>query len=78
MLNLSEVVLDHCHGITIATLWCMLEQPNMLSLLRIWHCKQIAKKDKEVIKSVIAEENLFLYFEWYPYIEAEEELLEAE
>lgn len=77
MLKLREVVLDHCHGVTIDTLWCMLEQPNMLSMLCVWYCKQIVQKDKEEIKAVIADENLSLSFEWHPYTEAEEALLEA-
>ena len=33
--------------------------------------------DKDEIKKTIKEENLSVYFEWYPYIEAEEALLEA-
>ena len=77
MLNLCEIVLDHCHNITVASLWCLLEQPNDLSNLHCWQCKQITMEDKKRIESVITDENLYLYFEWYPYIEVEEALLEA-
>ena len=76
MLGLREIVLDHCHNITVASLWCLLEQPNDLTNLHCWQCKQIILEDKKRIESVITDENLFLYFEWYPYIEFEEALLE--
>ena len=76
MLSLCEIVLDHCHNITVASLWCLLEQPNDLSNLHCWQCKQITLEDKKKIESVITDENLFLYFEWYPYIEFQEDLLE--
>ena len=77
ILSLQEIVLDHCDNITVASLWGLLEQPNDLTSLQCWQCKQINSKDKDVIKSTIAEENLSVYFEWYPYLEAEEALLEV-
>ena len=77
MLGLQEIVLDHCHNITVTSLWGLLEQPNDLVSIQCWHCKQINQKDKDAIKSTIVDENLLLYLDWYPYIEAEEALLEA-
>ena len=77
MLRLQEVVFDHCQNITVASLWHLLEQPNDLTSIQCWQCKQINQNDKDEIKRTIKEENLEVYFEWYPYIEEEEALLEA-
>ena len=75
MLGLCEIVLDRCHNITIASLWCLLEQPNKLTYLQCSQCKQLTKEDKDKIKDTIAEENLSLYFYLSLYIETEENLL---
>ena len=77
MLGLQEIVLDHCQNITVSSLWYLLEQPNDLTSIQCWQCKQIYQNDKDEIKRTIKEENLSVYFEWYPYNEAEEALLEA-
>ena len=77
MLRLQEVVFDHCQNITVASLWHLLEQPNDLTSIQVWQCIQINQNDKDEIKRTIKEENLDVYFEWYPYIEEEEALLEA-
>ena len=77
MLRLQEVVFDHCQNITVASLWHLLEQPNDLTSIQCWQCKQINQNGKDEIKRTIKEENLEVYFEWYPYIEEEEALLEA-
>ena len=77
MLRLQEVVFDHCQNITVASLWHLLEQPNDLTSIQVWQCIQVNQNDKDEIKRTIKEENLDVYFEWYPYIEEEEALLEA-
>ena len=77
MLRLQEVVFDHCQNITVSSLWYLLQQPNDLISIQCWQCKLINQSDKDEIKRTIKEENLSVYFEWYPYIEAEEALLEA-
>ena len=77
MLRLQEVVFDHCQNITVASLWHLLEQPNDLTSIQVWQCIQINQNDKDDMKRTIKEENLDVYFEWYPYIEEEEALLEA-
>jgi len=77
MLRLQEVVFDHCQNITVASLWHLLEQPNDLTSIQCWQCKLINPNEKDEIKRTIKEENLDVYFEWYPYIEEEEALLEA-
>ena len=77
MLGLQEIVLDHCQSVTVSSLWYLLEQPNDLTSIQCWQCKQIYQNDKDEIKRTIKEENLSVYFEWYPYNEAEEALLEA-
>ena len=77
MLGLQEIVLDHCDNVTAASLWSLLEQPNDLISIQCWQCKLITTKDKDEIKATIKDENLLVYFEWYPYNEEEEALLEA-
>ena len=77
MLGLQEIVLDHCDNVTAASLWSLLEQPNDLISLQCWQCKLITPKDRDEIRATIKEENLSVYFEWYPYSEEEEALLEA-
>ena len=73
LLTLKNVVVDYCHNISSRFLWQLLEQPNMLSILRCWHCKGISSKEEsEQITQTIKEENLQLYWEWYPYNEYEE------
>ena len=44
--------------------------------MRCWHCKGVTHQDKMYIKSVIKDDNLLLYWEWYTYNEYEE-LLDA-
>ena len=77
MLGLQEIVLDHCDNVTAASLWSLLEQPNDLISLQCWQCKLTTPKDRDEIRATIKEENLSVYFEWYPYSEEEEALLEA-
>ena len=74
LLTLENVVLDHCENVTAKTAWKLLEQPNLMRILRIWDCKLVTKKDKDDLKKVIDEENLQLYFEWFPYNEVAEAL----
>lgn len=76
LLTLRNAVIDYCHNITGRLFWMLLEQPNCLSVLRCWHCKGVTEQDKLDIKACIRDDNLLLYWEWYPYIEYEE-LLEA-
>lgn len=68
-LKLENLVFDRCHGISPRLLWRFLQLPNQLSILRCWNCRGITSLDKDEIKSVVREENLCLYWEWYPYIE---------
>ncbi len=44
--------------------------------MRCWHNRGVAAEIKSEIKNLCKEENLLLYWEWYPYNEYEE-LLEA-
>ncbi len=76
MLDLRNVVIDYCHNVTVATMWAFLLQPNNLGVMRSWHCKGVTMEDKLAVKKVIQDENLMLYWEWFPYNEYEE-LLEA-
>ena len=76
LLSLRNMVIDYCHNITGKALWMFLEQPNILSVLRCWHCKGVTEDDKYRIRDVIKDNNLVLYWEWYPYSEYEE-LFEA-
>jgi hypothetical protein len=72
LLTLRNVVIDYCHNVTISLFWQLLQQPNELSVLRCWHSKGVTMEDKTVIKDTVKEENLSLYWEWYPYNEYEE------
>jgi len=76
LLTLRNVVIDYCHNVSGKIFWMLLEHPNNLSVMRSWHNKGTTETDKNAIKSVIKEENLLLYWEWYPYNEYEE-LLDA-
>lgn len=76
LLSLRNIVIDYCHNVTSRLFWQLLETPNNLSVMRCWHCKGVNIQDKTDIKSVIKDDNLLLYWEWYPYNEYEE-LLEA-
>jgi len=68
-LDAANVVFDRCHGFTANSLWRLLELPNDLRILRCWHCKQVGQDDKNAIRDVIADNNLTLYWEWYPWTE---------
>ena len=76
LLMLRNVVIDYCHNVTGRFFWLLLEQPNNLSVLRCWHNKGTDEALKIQIKDVIKDDNLLLYWEWYPYNEYEE-LLDA-
>ena len=76
LLKLRNVVIDYCHQVTGRFFWQLLEQPNHLSVLRCWHNKGVEEGLKIQIKDVIKDDNLVLYWEWYPYNEYEE-LLDA-
>ena len=76
LLQLRNVVLDYCHNITGRFIWLLLEQPNKLSVLRCWHNKGVEEDVKFQVKEVVKDDNLMLYWEWYPYNEYEE-LLDA-
>ena len=45
-------------------------------VMRCWHSKGVTSETREDIKNVIKDDNLSLYWEWYPYNEYEE-LMEA-
>ena len=47
-----------------------------LLVMRCWHSKGVLSETREDIKNVIKDDNLSLYWEWYPYNEYEE-LMEA-
>jgi hypothetical protein len=74
MIKLHNMVFDHCQGITSATIWRLLELPNELSVMRCWYCSGVPIETRDSIKKVIREENFTLYWEWYAYIENEDEL----
>ena len=76
LLSLRNVVVDYCHNVTERFLWLLLEQPNNLEVLRCWHCKGVPEEAKKKIRQTVSDENLQLYWEWYPYNEYEE-LLDA-
>ena len=76
LLTLRNVVIDYCHNITGRLFWMLLEQPNKLNLLRSWHNKGVQEDTKDSIRNVIKDENLNIYWEYYPYNEYEE-LLDA-
>ena len=76
LLTLRNVVIDYCHNISERFFWQLLEQPNNLSVMRCWHCKGVSEDFKKQMKDTISDENLSLYWEWYPYNEYEE-LLDA-
>ena len=69
-------MIDYCHNISERFFWQLLEQPNNLSVMRCWHCKGVSEEFKKQMKDTISDENLSLYWEWYPYNEYEE-LLDA-
>ena len=72
LLSLRNLVFDYCHSVTVASFWALLLQPNNLGVMRCWHCKGVTEADKHAIKKVIKDENILLYWEWYPYSEYEE------
>lgn len=78
--HLQTLTLDSCHGITAKALWGLLAEPNDLMILRCWHCRNVHLKDSAKIKAAIKDNNLLLYFDWFPPSidpEVEQELLEA-
>ena len=75
--RLKNVVMDHCQGITSATIWRLLEMPNELNVLRCWHCQGVPAKTRDEVKEIIREENLHVYWEWYAFIEDEDEIAAA-
>ena len=75
--RLKNVVMDHCQGITSATIWRLLEMPNELNVLRCWHCQGVPAKTRDEVKEIIREENLQVYWEWYAFIEDEDEIAAA-
>ena len=44
----------------------------MIYFLRCWGCQGVSEEDRKEIKRVIKENNLTLYWEWYPYLEDQE------
>ena len=67
LVRLSNIVFDHCGSIGPRSLWSLLEHPNSLSVLRVWECQLITDAEKDALKAVITDENLLLYFEWFPF-----------
>ena len=76
LLELRNVVIDYCHNISGRFIWLLLEQPNELRVLRCWHNKGVEEDTKDQVQHVITDDNLMLYWEYYPYNEYEE-LLDA-
>lgn len=70
LLSLSSIVIDQCDQVTVAILWRLLEIPNQLRILRCWNCREINDDDRREIKKSVRENNLMLYFEYYPFCEA--------
>ncbi|XP_071439058.1 uncharacterized protein [Hetaerina americana] len=66
MRHLSHLTLDHCHGITNATVHFILDADNELTMLRIWSCYRITKEAKNYITHRIMDENMDIYFDWFP------------
>jgi hypothetical protein len=69
LLQLSNAVFDQCDQITVALMWKLLEIPNQLRILRCWNCRLVTDGDQKSIKKAAHEENLTLYWEYYPYCE---------
>ena len=70
LLNLVNIVIDQCDQVTAAILWRLLEIPNQLRILRCWNCREVNDEDGRQIKRSVRENNLTLYFEYYPFCEA--------
>ena len=70
LLKLSSIVMDQCDQVTAALLWRLLEIPNQLRILRCWNCRQVTDADNKQIRRSVRENNLSLYFEYYPFCEA--------
>ncbi len=69
LIKLENAVIDQCDEITSALLWKLLEIPNQLKILRCWNCRLVTDSDQKSIKKSVREENLALYWEYYPYCE---------
>ena len=69
LLNLVNIVIDQCDQVTAAILWRLLEIPNQLRILRCWNCREVNDEDGRQIKRSVRENNLTLYFEYYPFCE---------
>ncbi|XP_054281472.1 uncharacterized protein LOC128999131 isoform X2 [Macrosteles quadrilineatus] len=65
--KLSHLTIDHCHGVTMATINTVLDIKNELNVLRIWSCAGITRTNSEEISRRITDENLDIYFEWFQF-----------
>ena len=55
----------------------LLEMTNRLSVLRCWHCQGVPATTRDEVKKTIARENYDIFWEWYPYIDNEDEMTAA-
>ena len=51
--------------------------PNRLSVLRCWHCQGVSATIRDEVKRMIARENYDIYWEWFPFIDNEDEISAA-
>ena len=65
--RLGNIVFDHCKNLGPQSLMNLLEHRNSLSVLRVWECERITNSNRDWLKKEIQEQNLVVYFEWFPY-----------
>ncbi|XP_046684000.1 uncharacterized protein LOC124369893 [Homalodisca vitripennis] len=64
---LSHLTVNHCHGVTMATIESVLDAKNDLNVLRVWSCASITRLHSVQVSQRISEENLDVYFEWFEF-----------